>query len=58
MGVALVTKCIMSYCQGNAVLVIHFTAKAVNQLYVTYVQDGALLCHAGSKAYKEDWPIV
>ena len=39
MGGALVTKHVMNYCQrraeSNAVFAVHYTVKAVNQLYIT-----------------------
>ena len=35
MGVALVMKYFVSYCQGNAVFAFHYTVKAFNQLYIT-----------------------
>ena len=32
---AIVTKCIVNFCQSNAVFIVHFIVKGVNQLYIT-----------------------
>ena len=63
MGVALVMKAIVSYCQGNVVFAIHFTVKAVypavhytNKMKCFSFKSGHALRVA--KLIKEDWFIV
>ena len=34
-GARLVMKCVIGYCQRRAVFAVHFTIKAFNQLYIT-----------------------
>ena len=58
MGMALITKRIVCYCQGNVVFAIHYTLLTRQGTSVLKV---GMLCGSCCEAYvrmKEDWPIV
>ena len=60
MGMPLVTKLVVSYCQGNAVFVIHYMVK-FNQLYTNKTERFSCISRRAvrvPKLIKEDWPIV
>ena len=50
-GCGLSKKCVVNFCQGNAILAIHFTVKAFNQLYKRQECMGDTV----AKHLKEDW---
>ena len=55
MGVALVSKRVMSYCQRRAVFAVHYMVKDVIQLYFTNKMEHFSLkwaCCADCEAYK------
>ena len=51
MGRALVTKCTVSYCQGNVVFAIHF----IKMKHFSFKSGRAMWV---AKLIKEDWPIL